>query len=567
MDKRIAYVAMLDIVGFSKLTNELQVKKVYTLENIIRLTPTFQSTNPEELCIKTTGDGAILCFFKDMEAPLRISMEIQEALRRSHVGERDENKILVRMGINIGQVSVRTDLAGRVDIIGNAVNKAERLMSFGTTNHILASREFHDLVAVLNERFASMFHFVGELPDKHNISHVIYNVYGDGVGNPATPVPKKEEKKESAPTPIAAKPLAPPPPPIEIKNPFQAGGKLTNINLFVGRQDEIRRVFDAIEKRSIKSIAISGDHKMGLSSFSYYLSHKDVRQHFLKNLNEYIFGYVECPKQTNFTLEEFFLALYHNIDASYPALKLSQGNAPTYDGFRKVLGAIDRMQKCFVMLIDEIDNLAKNESFDMYFFDLLRFVDENYNIIEIVTTHQPLKNALKTKEYPEKPFSEIFTTMSIGHFQPIEVKELLSRSPKIGGPSFEAHIPLIISLAGYHPYLLQIACSLVFESLVANPGSPLNVESIKQKFMQHGRDIFQSYWDSLNTDERIIIADLVEGRRGRMNILVMKELAGRGLITDIEKSPRIFSDAFKEFVMKMSAQRFQSAMTDLRSGY
>ncbi len=558
MEKRIAYVAMLDIVGFSKLTNEFQVKKVFTLENLIRQTPTFQETDPNSLCIKTTGDGAILCFFDDMEAPLKISIELQKSLQTNNLSDTQENRINVRIGINIGQVSVRKDLAGNADIIGNAVNKAERLMSFGVTNHILASREVHDLVAVLNDQYATMFHYVGELTDKHGIKHAVYNVFGNGIGNADLPTPKAivEEKQ---PEIIQTKPV------INKKNPYQRGGKITSVEGFVGRQEDVKKIFEAIAYANQKSISITGERKMGVSSLVYYITHKEVQKHYLRNPDEYIFAYIECPKNPNFTLEEFFLLFYHNLD---PSGKMTQGIAPTYDGFRKLLGAIDRTQKCLVLVIDEIDNLAKNESFDIYFFDLLRFVDENYNIIEVVSSHTPLSIALKGKEYPEKPFSDIFINDSLSHFSPIDVKELLLRSTKSGGPSFEPYIQLIIELAGYHPYLLQVACSIIFDLLVVSSNSPLNVDAVKQKFAMEVRDIFQSYWDGFTMDERIVIADLVEGRRNaRMNILTMKELARRGLIIDLEKTPRIFSEAFKEFVIKSSAQRYQSAMSDFKVGF
>ncbi len=81
MDKRIAYVAMLDIVGFSKLPNELQVKKIFALETMIKKSQTFEKTDKSSLCVKTTGDGAILCFFDDMEAPLKIAIEIQKSIQ------------------------------------------------------------------------------------------------------------------------------------------------------------------------------------------------------------------------------------------------------------------------------------------------------------------------------------------------------------------------------------------------------------------------------------------------------------------------------------------------------
>ncbi len=563
MDKKIAYVAMLDIVGFSKLTNEFQVKKVFALENIIRQSPTFQGTNSNSLCVKTTGDGAILCFFDDMEAPLKICMEIQKKIVEHNASNAEDNKIFIRMGINIGQVSVRRDLAGNVDIIGNAVNKAERLMSFGVTSHILASREFHDLVAILNDSYSQLFHYVGEFPDKHGIKHAVYNVYGQNVGNATVPVPKTaaDEKKTEQPAVAPPKPV----PPVEKKNPYQTKGKITALDSFIGRQEEVRRIFTLLPMQEAKSIAIMGERKIGNSSLLYYITHPDVRKHYLARSENYIFSFVECPERANFSLEEFFFSVYQNIDKPY---NNTQGITPTYDGFRKLLSGFDRMGKCFVMVIDGIDNLARNESFDMYFFDLLRFVDQNYNIVQIVSTHSNLKTLLAAKEYPEKPYSGMFELISLGHFTTTEVKDVISRSVKFGGPSFEQHIQFIIDLAGYHPYLLQLACGMLFEALVNNPTVPLNAEGLQQKFMNDVRPLFQFYWDSMDIDERSIIADLVEGRRNaRMNILSMKELARKGFIIDIEKSPKVFSNSFKEFVIKSAQQRFQSSMSTFKEDF
>ncbi len=427
-------------------------------------------------------------------------------------------------------------------------------MSFGLTNHILASREFHDLIAVEKDEYAKIFHYVGEFADKHGIKHATYNIFSDDIGNSQTPVSKsKDEEKEKDKKPNVN---------LNLKNPYQTKGKITVVPDFVGRQNEIRKIFSLISTSSKKNVSIVGERKIGLSSLSYYITQKEVRNHYLNNPENYIFTYVECPFRTNFSLEEFFNMLYQNIDK--PFNTHTNGIPPTYDGFKRIIGGIDRMKKCFVIVIDGIDNLAKNESFDIYFFDFLRFIDENYNIFEIVSSHQNLKSALQSKEYHEKPFTGNFETISIPHFNINETKDIIGKSMKLNGPSFEQHIPLIIDLGGSHPNLLQIACSIVFEEVKS--GVSINPETIKQKFMNETKVIYQFYWDNFSPEEKSIIADLVEGRKSqRMDILAMKSLSEKGYVTDIEKTPKIFSNSFKEFVMKSALQKFQSLMSDWKN--
>ena len=64
-----------------------------------------------------------------------------------------------------------TDLNGQVNIIGDGINVAQRVMSFCPAGELLVSRSFYEIAANLSEAHAAMFKQAGEHKDKHARAH------------------------------------------------------------------------------------------------------------------------------------------------------------------------------------------------------------------------------------------------------------------------------------------------------------------------------------------------------------------------------------------------------------
>jgi class 3 adenylate cyclase len=132
----VGHILFLDIVGYSKLLVDEQKELVQELNQIVRETEQFRAAEAEhKLTRLPTGDGMVLVFTNNPEAPVECALEISKALQ-SHP------KLRVRMGIHSGPVSPIADVNDRSNLLGAGINMAQRVMYCGDAGHILLSKHF-----------------------------------------------------------------------------------------------------------------------------------------------------------------------------------------------------------------------------------------------------------------------------------------------------------------------------------------------------------------------------------------------------------------------------------------
>src|SRR3982750_4112750 len=89
----IAHLLLIDVVGFSRLLANDQVKIIKDLNRVVRATDCFRKAETAGKLIRLpTGDGMVLLFFESPEEPVRCAVEVNNALRK-------HPEIRVRMGI------------------------------------------------------------------------------------------------------------------------------------------------------------------------------------------------------------------------------------------------------------------------------------------------------------------------------------------------------------------------------------------------------------------------------------------------------------------------------------
>src|SRR6266480_1466541 len=78
----IAHVLFIDIVGYSKLSINDQHAAVEELNRIVRASEQFQQAEAADRLIRIpTGDGMVLVFYTNPEAPAQCAVEISRALK------------------------------------------------------------------------------------------------------------------------------------------------------------------------------------------------------------------------------------------------------------------------------------------------------------------------------------------------------------------------------------------------------------------------------------------------------------------------------------------------------
>jgi len=167
----VCSVLFLDIVEYSKkpVSDQLQLKQEFNRV----LTKSLEQVPARDRIILDTGDGAAVTFMGDPEDALFASMAVRDSA----------GALAVRLGVNLGPVRLVKDLNGQMNIIGDGINVAQRVMSFSRPGQLLVSRSFYEVVSCLSRDYANLFHHEGARTDKHVREHDVYSVVG---GTPAS---------------------------------------------------------------------------------------------------------------------------------------------------------------------------------------------------------------------------------------------------------------------------------------------------------------------------------------------------------------------------------------------
>ena len=160
----VGSVLFIDIVGYSKKGVADQVKQKRAFNDM--LTAALEQVLPRDRVVVDTGDGAAITFLGDPEGALFVGLAVLDK-----VGE-----IPVRLGINLGPVSLIKYINGRDNVVGDGINAAERVMSFAGQGQLLVSRSFFEVMSLLSADYASLFKQERSRLDKHNRAHDLFAV-------------------------------------------------------------------------------------------------------------------------------------------------------------------------------------------------------------------------------------------------------------------------------------------------------------------------------------------------------------------------------------------------------
>jgi TolB-like protein/class 3 adenylate cyclase/Tfp pilus assembly protein PilF len=176
----IAHLLFIDVVGYSKLLVNEQIELMQQLNRIVRGTECFREAEASGKLIRLpTGDGMVLLFFRSPEQPVRGALEISQALR-------SQSQIQVRMGVHSGPVNQVVDVNDQMNIAGAGINVGQRVMDCGDAGHILLSKHVADDLTHYRH-WQPYLHDLGECDVKHGLRLHVFNLYRDGLGNPAVP--------------------------------------------------------------------------------------------------------------------------------------------------------------------------------------------------------------------------------------------------------------------------------------------------------------------------------------------------------------------------------------------
>jgi class 3 adenylate cyclase len=137
--RRLTTIMSIDVVGFSTMSArneehalELLSARIATAEAIIK--------HHRGRVFKLTGDGLLAEFVSPVEA-VRAAVEVQEAMRSANATAGANDQLMLRIGINLGDVVESGD-----DLMGDAVNVAVRLESIAPHGGICVSSSIYEQI-------------------------------------------------------------------------------------------------------------------------------------------------------------------------------------------------------------------------------------------------------------------------------------------------------------------------------------------------------------------------------------------------------------------------------------
>jgi adenylate cyclase len=151
--RRLAAILAADVAGYSRL---MGADEEGTLERLKALRRELLDPNIAEhrgRIVKTTGDGLLVEFASVVDA-VRCAVAVQQAMPERDTGVVADNRIELRIGINLGDVIVDGD-----DLYGDGVNIAARIEALADAGGVFVSNTVHDQV---RDRLPFHFEDLGE---------------------------------------------------------------------------------------------------------------------------------------------------------------------------------------------------------------------------------------------------------------------------------------------------------------------------------------------------------------------------------------------------------------------
>jgi class 3 adenylate cyclase/TolB-like protein/Tfp pilus assembly protein PilF len=163
VERRLAAILAADVVAYSRLMGADEEGTLERLKGIRHQLFDPKIKAHRGRIVKTTGDG-ILAEFPSVVDAVRCAVELQRAMVDRNAQIADDERLIFRMGINLGDI-----IGDRDDIYGDGVNIAARLEALAEPGGICVSRVVHDQI---RDKLPYPFADMGEQPVKNIVRPV-----------------------------------------------------------------------------------------------------------------------------------------------------------------------------------------------------------------------------------------------------------------------------------------------------------------------------------------------------------------------------------------------------------
>jgi adenylate cyclase len=182
VERRLAAILAADVAGYSRLMGADEEGTLERLKALRRELVDPKIAEHHGRIVKTTGDGVLVEFPSVVDA-VRCAVAVQQAMPERDADIAADNRIELRIGINLGDVIVEGD-----DLYGDGVNIAARIEALADAGSVFVSNTVYDHV---RDRLPFVFEDLGEQQVKNIARPVrVYRVRdGTAAKAPSHPAP------------------------------------------------------------------------------------------------------------------------------------------------------------------------------------------------------------------------------------------------------------------------------------------------------------------------------------------------------------------------------------------
>ena len=258
-------------------------------------------------------------------------------------------------------------------------------------------------------------------------------------------------------------------------NPFSFGNPV-RYDTFLGRKREMRKLVGRLVNGG-QSTALIGEPRTGKTSLLNYIAEPDMQKNlYNEQAGKVHFAYFDAQilgdhfTQSDFWMHAFIVLKDAEVfEAGTPlAEAFKECKKSGYSTFmlERLLARMHTQSLRLVLVIDEFDALLFHPILNRgEFFGGLRSLTSRYESLAIIIASRQSLTVLneKTQELSRtgSPFFNIFEEVPIPPLDDNEISKLLGRAGKRFNQETRQHL---ITLAGGHPYLLQVAAHALWDA-------------------------------------------------------------------------------------------------------
>ncbi len=304
-----------------------------------------------------------------------------------------------------------------------------------------------------------------------------------------------------------------------ILNPFTYGNPISDAARFVGRAREVEQIFSRLRNVEFESSSLVGERRIGKTSLLNYLADPNVRRAHGLNPNEFIFVYADLalldaattpPRLWHYLFRQILPHL-QETEAELLRAALNDSNALDNFALAEVFDRLDSQQRHVVLLLDEFENVTRNQNFTPDFFYGLRSLAIHHHLALITSSRRELIELTHSEEIRSSPFFNIFANINVRVLNRADARALIDNALDETEIRFtESEIETLLRVAGTHPFFLQAASHFLFQAHTQNPNDTARENFWQKKFRAEAMPHLLEYWRQCDKREKIVLAALAQ---------------------------------------------------------